>query len=203
MGIATTYVKKSNSFQKANWLIPAPDFKLREPFFTIEPRTKKAEFEKEQPLSQYGVIEFKPAKISIKLDSKEIIKLPIHFKDLAEKIEESKYMLDFKDNWDDEGSIRYKKETWIRAIKFIINYLKWAKEKADSIIKIPNIAHGPNGSIDIYWNDKNYRMLINIPENPESPFSIYGDDYENNKVKGTLDPAKFNYGMLLCIIATK
>lgn len=193
--------KRAFDFEKSNWTEMIPKYFPRESFYKIDIRNKKFRFEQEQP--EISLIETKPIAIRIKLDSEEIVELPIQLKDIADVIEESKYMLSFKDNWDDEGSVGYKKVTWIRACKFIANYSKWIFEKTELIMDLPKISHGPEGSIDIYWKNDEYRLLINIPESPTSPFSIYGDDYNSNKIKGTFDLSQFNYGMLLCLTTMK
>src|ERR1039457_4669153 len=45
--------------------------------------------------------------------------LPFYLNHINKTIEKSKFIYDLKDDWDDEGSKGYKKETWIRSVNFI------------------------------------------------------------------------------------
>ncbi len=123
------------------------------------------------------------------IDGDIVCELPLQLEALYNAIEKSKYILDLQDNWDDEGSQGYTKETWYRAIQFIGNYAKWILNCFDTVIDTPKISHGPDGSIDILWKKAtSYRMLINIPADNKQPGSFYGDDYKLLKVQGTFDP---------------
>jgi hypothetical protein len=84
------------------------------------------------------------------------------FSELNKEIEKSKYILDLKDNWDDEGSVGYDKITWVKSVEFVTKYANWILESFNKIIDTPKIYHGPKGGIDILWERENYRMLIHI-----------------------------------------
>lgn len=105
---------------------------------------------------------------------------------LEKEIEYSKYILNLKDNWDDEGSIEYKQRTWEKSIKFIREYFYEIKIQFNITVDIPKIYPGPNGSIDIFWKNKNYELLINVNDNNDIA-SYYGDDKSENTFKGTLN----------------
>jgi len=120
----------------------------------------------------------------VNLDEEIILEIPPKFDELFKSIEKSKYILDLEDDWDDEGSPAYDKTTWIRAIKFIYNYTKKVYDEYGIKIGAPKISQGPEGSIDILWKKKSYRLLINIPQDHKKPASYYGDDYNDEHVKG-------------------
>ena len=63
-------------------------------------------------------------------------------------------------------------------------------------IEAPKIYHGPAGSIDILWKHPKYRILINIPEDPNVPATFYGDDYKLEQIEGKFDPNKLNMKVL-------
>ena len=50
--------------------------------------------------------------------------VPSRFSELAEQIRKSAYILEFEDNWDDEGSTAYSKITLNAAINFVLEYSK-------------------------------------------------------------------------------
>lgn len=140
----------------------------------------------------------KEEKLEIVLDAEIIAELPLEFADIYHEIEESKYILDFDDNWDGEGSIHYEVDTWQRAVQFLTKYSVWAFDKMSLQIPVPKIHPGPDGSIDILWKSSKYRLLINL--HPENMASFYGDDYNFEKIKGTFDPSKINQGLLLNLL---
>jgi len=114
------------------------------------------------------------------------IRIPLELKKIGDVIKASEYIVDLKDNWDDEGSKGYKSETWLNAINLILTYSVWIKENRFTIISPPQIYEGPEGSIDILWESKKYRLLLNVPEDKNLPISFYGDDFYKDSNKGTL-----------------
>ena len=102
--------------------------------------------------------------------------VPSRFSELAEQIRKSAYILEYEDNWDDEGSIAYSKKTFSAAINFAIEYSKAIWEEKFVLIHAPNILPGPEGSIDLLWDKQNYRLLLNIHPYPEQTASFYGDN---------------------------
>lgn len=107
---------------------------------------------------------------------------------LIQSIEKSKYILELKDNWDDEGAKAYLKDTWIKAIKFIVNYAELILAHTGKSIIAPNIYHGPDGSIDLLWKHLSFNLLINIPEDATLLGTFYGDDYGSQKIEGSFNP---------------
>ncbi len=101
------------------------------------------------------------------------------FKGIYNEIEKSKYILDLKDDYDDEGAESYSYEIWEKATKFLIDNAKEIFFQKQKVIDTPRILHGPNGSIDILWKNSEYRLLINIDS--DSTLSFYGDYYKESK----------------------
>lgn len=139
-------------------------------------------------------------KLFIQLGNKKIAELPIELKSIYDSIEDSKYILDFEDNWDDEGSPAFKQSTWISAVKFIAKYSLELYNRFNKIIETPNIINGASGSIDILWQKENFRLLINIPESSSNAASFYGDDLGDTTVKGTFSTVKYHEGLLNCLL---
>jgi|GEM_PF-3483912 len=119
---------------------------------------------------------------------------------IAEAIEASQRILALEDNWDEEGSIGYKKSTWDRATAFIrdtaISYWRvigsWAVP--------PRILPGPEGSIDIHWKTANRELLINIPSDEKVPAGYYGSGGPQDTVKGKLDTSSQNLWVLTWLL---
>lgn len=90
---------------------------------------------------------------------------------LEESIEKSKYILELKDDWDDEGSPAYNKEVYDKCIDWVVNYFK----RADLV---PDIYHGPEGGIDVLAENDKYRLFFYLHPNKECSFY---KDYKTDK----------------------
>jgi hypothetical protein len=96
------------------------------------------------------------------------LKIPITNKELESVLLEGTYILELKDDWDDEGSVGYTLESWKAGAYFIINFNKWIKGIFSGSLHLPKMHHGPKGTIDIAWHEDNFRLFVNI-------------DFDNNK----------------------
>lgn len=119
---------------------------------------------------------------------------------LAAEILRSRYILKLEDNWDDEGSRGYKETTLKRATTYLRRHALWLKENFDILIDVPKVTHGPDGSIDIYWEKGNYRLLLNIPEDEEGKATFYGEDSNGLTLEGELDTNVYNQGLTVWLM---
>ncbi len=154
---------------------------------------------------KYGVREkvktfIEEENLQVELNNSIITDLHFRFIEIYQEIENSKYILELDDDWDDEGGVAYQESTWKRTIQFISSYTKWVFDEISLVIPTPKIAPGPNGTIDILWKSSNYRLLINIPDNLKKQASFYGDNYSTDTIEGTFNPSNFNQGLLLTIL---
>ncbi len=78
-------------------------------------------------------------------------------------VEDSKYILDLPDDWDDDGSPAYKEKTLQRACNYIKMHLNYLRDQADYDLGVPKIWPGPNGSIDVFWTYNDLNLLVNVP----------------------------------------
>ena len=62
-------------------------------------------------------------------------------------------------------------------------------------LPVPRIGPGPEGSIDLHWKQPSWELLVNIPADANEMATFYGDNYGVQKIRGTLDPQKFNLGI--------
>jgi hypothetical protein len=110
--------------------------------------------------------------------------IPSDLSNVAEAIERSKYILELLDDWDGEGSKKYKQETWDRAIQFLLRSTISAWHAKRIVPKTPRIYHGPEGSIDVYWETPGRVLLVNFPESKEDSATFYGSTETGSEVKG-------------------
>ncbi len=120
--------------------------------------------------------------------------LPNELDYLFDCIAKTKYILALDENWDDEGAERYSENTLKSSINFLIDYALWVSKSHQAKIFIPKITHGPDGSVDIVWEENDYRLVINI-ENGGEKASFY---YDNGKdlsqfIEGSFDVDSNNY----------
>lgn len=165
--------------------------KMMVPYFAITNYPTPELKAKAKPLKEFLLIDFGDG---------ETLKINKTLLDVFQKIEESRYLLDFKENWDDEGSPAYLLSTWKKAVKFVANYTGLIYETFLKSIPTPEIYHSFNGSIDILWKSDKYQLLINIPAD-NSPAKFYGDNYLLDKIQGSFDPANYNQGLILSLLA--
>lgn len=129
------------------------------------------------------------------------LKIPTTNKELESILIEGKYILDLKDNWDDEGSVGYTIESWRAAAHFIINFNRWIKGIFSGSLHLPKMHHGPKGTIDVIWHEDNFRLFVNIDiinnkgtfysDTPKKQFSE--GEFLLNDFKFQLLPIPFKY----------
>ena len=114
---------------------------------------------------------------------------------LEEEIERSRLILALEDNWDGEGSTAYAEDTIERATSFLTRHVDWVWRWCGVEAPIPKIGPGPDGSIDLFWKQSSWELLVNIPANPDQMATFYGDNYGAQKIKGSFDPKKVTFGI--------
>jgi len=141
--------------------------------------------------------------ILVSLDGKQVATLPAELEALAAAIEQSKYILNLENDFDEANGVAYSPETWGKAIRFIAGYAQWLFDVFGKVIFTPKIYHGPEGSIDLYWENPRFNLLINIPAGDE-PATFYGDNYGSQVIEGKFNPTQFHQALLpdLSLIST-
>jgi hypothetical protein len=125
-------------------------------------------------------------------------KWPQHEEDreLKAEIEHAKTILTLTDDWDEEGSRAYSKNTLARAVDFLAAHSAKGYDLRSSYPPAPSIGPGPNGSIDLHWKQKTWELLVNIPADDGQMAVFYGDDYGAAKIRGSFDPKTVNLGIV-------
>ena len=141
--------------------------------------------------------------IEISYANKVIASFPTALKDLSDAVLSSKYIPELRDDWDEEGSKGYEHKTWCRAVKFLELYSKSILRDFGLSISQPKIFPGPQGGIDFLWKTSAYRLLVTVPEDLERAAIFYGDNYGDEKIKGSFTPEKFNAAILLFLFQNK
>ncbi len=126
--------------------------------------------------------------------------IPSELRYLEAPIERSREILSWEDDWDGEGSPGYAQATWDRAIAFVIcNAMRLYSLQGVRVVA-PDVWPGPDGSIDIRWQNKGRDLLINVPVEEGEPATFHGDDNDNNVVKGHLNLSARNDWLLMWLM---
>lgn len=112
--------------------------------------------------------------------------LPYELKHIANSIEKSKYLLDLNDDWDDEGAEATNLETYLRGIKFIVNYSTYIFVNTYETIDAPDIDILKDGSIIINWETDTSSFTI-IFDKKNDEFAYYYAKMKN----GQMPPLKY------------
>ena len=133
--------------------------------------------------------------IIVSFGGKPIAQLPEELGGIAAAIEKSRYMLRLEKNFDGEQAEAFSPETWLKTVRFVAEYANWLFDLFGKTMAVPKIYHGPDGSIDVYWENKRFNLLINIPPGSASA-TFYGDNYGTQITEGRFDPTNFREALL-------
>ncbi len=128
----------------------------------------------------------------------EMNTLPKSLERLETAIVKSIRILEWKDDWDGEGSPAYAEETWQRAALFLVQNALRLWRTCGIAVDVPRIGPGPDGSIDIHWKSERRELLINIPADSRELADYYGDgrSVQVQMMKGMLDTQANNLWLL-------
>lgn len=113
--------------------------------------------------------------------------LPEPLQPLAEEIVHSRRILEWPDDFDDEGSPGYDEAVWLRAVEFVVANAVRLWEDRQMVLPVPSIAPGPYGSIDLHWRPPRRELLLNIPVEAQEPVEFFGHDGAfGHQIKGSL-----------------
>ena len=90
----------------------------------------------------------------------------------------------------DDGDVEdvYSKETLDRASGFLKLQLEWMWQSCGVRAAVPALGPGPKGSVDLFWKQQDWELLVNIPPSGKDA-TFYGDNYGNERSRGSFDPA--------------
>ncbi|HMD68222.1 MAG TPA: hypothetical protein VKF42_05025 [Chitinivibrionales bacterium] len=91
-------------------------------------------------------------------------------------IADAEEYLSWQEDWDDEGAKPFKRETFERTKKLLMDCNRYVFKNFYYRIVAPEILPGLNGSLKVFWNMANFKLLMTIPEGADLPISYYGED---------------------------
>jgi hypothetical protein len=108
--------------------------------------------------------------------------LPSYLIEIEDRINSSKRILDYKNNWDDNGGIPVNPTIFERATNFLRDYAESVFDVCNKALRTPDINAVGDGSVDLEWNFENAYFLINFKNTEEDIAFYYGEFKEDNKV---------------------
>jgi hypothetical protein len=115
--------------------------------------------------------------------------------ELEAEIEQAKTLVNDHPDADEEiGS--YSSETFQRAVDFLKTHIEWVWRKRGTNAPLPTIGPGPNGSIDLYWKEQGWKLLVNIPADSNALATFYGDNYGTQTTRGSLDQKELSLAIV-------
>jgi hypothetical protein len=101
-----------------------------------------------------------------------------------------KRLLALEDDWDGEGSPRYAPETLDRVERFLVTYLHYCSHRYGVVVPVPQLRPGPEGSVDIHWEERSYELLLEFPA--DGPLASYsGENVRGEEIEGLIDVTAF------------
>ena len=119
---------------------------------------------------------------------------------VEEVIASSRWVLNLKQDWDEQGSLPYAESTWRRACDFLIRQANFARDTFHRELPAPKILPGPNASIDLHWKVSRFELLVNVPSDPTKTATFYGDDYGDLRIKGDLNTSEAILGLVVWLL---
>jgi hypothetical protein len=142
--------------------------------------------------------------IEIRLDTK-YISIPYAIKQLESVIEDARNILNLDNDWDGNEAVSYNAEIWEKALEFVVNMHLKAFKYFDVELDYPKIQPGPDGSIDIVWEETlKYEILANFSTDKENIVNFYGEDNTNGSFfKGSFKESSHCSSLLMILIGMK
>lgn len=104
---------------------------------------------------------------------------------LSRVLDDGRWILDLKANWDEEGAGEYSAATYLRAVRHLESMFDKAWNLFGRALPEPLLGPADDGSIDMFWEVDDRNLLINIAEG-KSPHSYYGQDRNGDSLGGSI-----------------
>jgi hypothetical protein len=112
---------------------------------------------------------------------------PLRLPQIEKAIDDAFSITYLPEDWDDSGAKRILEQTWQRAGNALRRIARTAQRRYRYSMPAPSIGPCANGSIDLYWNDPRFTLLINIKESHEHGSDYYWE-HQGSKSEGPFNP---------------
>lgn len=130
----------------------------RRAHFDLKQRVQDLDFYRTRVFFTHTIIQ-RNRTLKIELGNKTYI-VPAILNGIVNQIEESKEILSYPMDWDDDGAVATDKETFHHAARFVIEYSLSAYEEYGVVLTTPYIDIMRDGSVSVLWESEKAQMLI-------------------------------------------
>ena len=113
---------------------------------------------------------------------------------IEKAIDRSRYVGELGDNWDEAGAQAIAPRTWQRAVTFLRESAAALLKDCGIVIEAPRILPGPEGTVDLHWQNGRFLLLINITSVGAADF--YGETPTGLSLRGEFIPELHQQGIL-------
>lgn len=106
--------------------------------------------------------------------------IPLRF---VTAIESSRCLLELGPDWDDAGGLPIDEDTWNKAMELLRRTITKIGAAVDTL-PVPNISPCADGSIDIFWKNARFTLLVNIQSTDATP-DFYAETADGLTLEGT------------------
>lgn len=99
--------------------------------------------------------------------------VPVKLRHVASQIKESQEIVDYDDNWDDEGATATDGETYLKAVEFIVQYMTYVYEQFSVVLIAPYVDILRDGSISVHWEAGENAQLLVVFRKGEGQFAQF------------------------------
>jgi len=128
---------------------------------------------------------------------------PAELSELEACVLNSRSLLELEDDWDGEGSPGYTEDHWKRVVRFLSDNANWLFFRLNERLKSPEILPGPNGSLDVHWKYSDVELLLSVPRDLSLPATFYGDNFNRDTIKGSIDFSRETSWLMLWLMGRK
>jgi hypothetical protein len=101
-------------------------------------------------------------------------------------------------DWDDAGGLPINEDTWNKATELLRRTIMKIGTAADTL-PVPKISPCADGSIDIFWKNARFTLLVNIQPTDVAP-DFYAETAEGLTLEGTFTSNTRDLSIVLSIV---
>lgn len=112
----------------------------------------------------------------------KIFQLPSRLKHIAQQIEEAKELLNYADDWDDEGAVAMDGPAFEKAACFVIDYATYIFKHFATVLSVPYIDILRDGSASVHWENKENNQFLIVFKKEADDLAYYYAEQSDRKI---------------------
>lgn len=132
-------------------------------------------------LSSYSFRPMKSLNCTVEVNGNKY-DIPVRLKHIAQQIEDAKVILEYKDDWDDEGAMATDINTFEKAVNFVVQYSVFVYNNYATILKEPYIDILRDGSVSVHWEAAENAQLLIVFKKDKNELAYYYAEQGDRKI---------------------